>query len=182
MTTLESFVTKQNIGLQFLASGSFDWNQHEIWRISGEIRRISCEIHPKPCKSRCFNQNYPVWWMQERGYDPGFHEIWGHSPLHAPPKLKSFCWNIWLYKVVGGFHVKSARFYEIHQISWNLLDFTWNPPDFKIMSFCVMIKYRSFVFRKTKQRCRQILPLESSEITNSVHIAVMFSLHTNLSI
>ena len=23
--------------------------------------------------------------MQERGYDLGFHEIWGHSPLHAPP-------------------------------------------------------------------------------------------------
>ena len=31
--------------------------------------------------------------------------------------------------------------------SW--VDFTCNPPDFKIMSFCVMIKYRSFVFRKT---------------------------------
>ena len=50
--------------------------------------------------------------MQERGYDPGFHEIQGHSPLHAPPKLNSFCWNIWLYKVVGGFQVKSAGFHE----------------------------------------------------------------------
>ena len=50
-------------------------------------------------------------WMQERGYDPGFHEIRGHSPLHAPPKLKSFCWNIWFYKAVGGFHLKSAGFH-----------------------------------------------------------------------
>ena len=63
-----------------------------------------------------------------------FHEILGHSPLPAPPKLKSFCWNIWFYKVLGGF---------------------------QNMSFCVMIKYRSF-FRKTKHqsfkwtRCRNI--------------------------
>ena len=35
-----------------------------------------------------------------------------------------------------GFHVKSA----------------WNPLDFKIMSFCVMIKYRSFIFQKTNQK------------------------------
>ena len=92
-----------NIGLQFLVSGL---------SISHEIRRISGEIHPKPYKIRCFNKNYSVWWMQERGYDLGFHEIWGHSPLHAPPKLKSFCWNIWFYKVLGGFQVKSARFHE----------------------------------------------------------------------
>ena len=48
------------------------------------------------------------------------------------------------------------------RISWNLPDFTWNPHeihqiswnplDFKIMSFCVMIKYRSFVFQKTNQK------------------------------
>ena len=129
--------TFKNIGLQFLARGlsisheihRISWNPHEIWWISGEI-------HPEPYKFRCFNKNYScenrcleesrgtlffteekkkkknysVWWMQERGYDLGFHEIWGHSPLHAPPKLKSFCWNIWIYKV------------------W--VDFTWNPPDF----------------------------------------------------
>ena len=96
-----------------MKSGGF----HGIRWISHEIRRISCEIHPKPYKSKCFNQNYSVWWMQERGYEPGFHEILGHSPLPAPPKLKSFCWNIWFYKVLGGFHMKSARFHEIHQIS-----------------------------------------------------------------
>ena len=85
----------------FMKSGRF----HEIWW-------ISCEIHPKPYKSKWFNQNYSVWWMQERGYEPGFHEILG-----------------WF--------------------TWNPQDFTWNPRDFKNMSFCVMIKYRSF-FRKTK--------------------------------
>ena len=33
---------------------------HEIQWISGEIWQISCEIHPKPYKSKCFNQNYSV--------------------------------------------------------------------------------------------------------------------------
>ena len=55
----------------------------------------------------------------------GFHEIWGHSPLHAPPKLKSFCWNIWLYKVVGGFQVKSAGFHKIRQISREIRRISW---------------------------------------------------------
>ena len=69
--------------------------------------------------SDVFNKNYSVWWMQERGYDLGFHEIWGHSPLHAPPpKLKSFCWNIWFYKVLGGFSP------EICRISW-MWAFAW---------------------------------------------------------
>ena len=34
--------------------------------------------------------------------------------------------------------------------TWNPLNFTWNLPDFKIMSFWVITKYRSF-FRKTKK-------------------------------
>ena len=42
-----------------------------------EIRRISCEIHPKPYKIRCFNKNSSVWGggggVQGGGYDPGFH-------------------------------------------------------------------------------------------------------------
>ena len=106
--------TEGNIRLQFLASGLSNY----------EIRRISGEIHPKPYKSKCFNQNYSVWWMQERGYDPGFHEIRGHSSLHAPPKLKSFGWNICFYKVLGGFHLKSARVHEIRRISW-MWAFAW---------------------------------------------------------
>ena len=34
------------------------------------------------------------------GYDPRFHEIKGHSPSPAFIKLNSFCWNIWIYKVL----------------------------------------------------------------------------------
>ena len=55
-----------------------------------EIRRISGEIHPKPYKIRCFNKNSSVWGVHGGGYDPGFHEIWGHSPSPAFIKLNSF--------------------------------------------------------------------------------------------
>ena len=47
------------------------------------------------------------------GYDPRFHEIQGHSPSPAFIKLNSFCWNIWIYKVLGGFHLSQIS--EIHQ-------------------------------------------------------------------
>ena len=46
------------------------------------------------------------------------------APSMHPPKLKSFCWNIWFYKVLGGFHMKSARFHEIRWISW-MWAFAW---------------------------------------------------------
>ena len=112
---------------------------HEICWIScgfHEIQQISGEIHPKPCKSRCFNHTYPVWWMQERDYDPGFHEIWGHSPLHAPPPPN---WRVFVE--TSDFirfwvdFMKSTRFHGFHEIcqismvksarfQW------WNPPDF----------------------------------------------------
>ena len=76
-----------------------------------EIQRILCEIHPKPYKIRCFNKKSSVWGVQAGGYDPGFHEIMGHSPSPAFIKLNSFGWNICFYKVLGGFHMKSARFH-----------------------------------------------------------------------
>ena len=72
---------------------------HEIWWISPEI-------HPKPYKIRCFNKNSSVWGVHGGGYDPRFHEIWGHNPSPAFIKLNSFDWNICFYKVLGGFHVK----------------------------------------------------------------------------
>ena len=162
------FSKNSNIGLQFLASGL---------SISHEIRQISGEIHPKPYKIRCFNKNYSVWWMQERGYDLGSHEIWGHSPPPCtPPNWRvfvetsdlirfgvDFTWNLPDFTWNPPDFMKSTRFHrfhgEIHPISWNPPDFngeihliSWNPldfTDFKIMSFCVIIKYRSFVFRKT---------------------------------
>ena len=48
--------------------------------------------------------------MQGGGYDPGFHEILGHSPPPAtpPPQTKEFLLKHLIYKV---FHVKSARFH-----------------------------------------------------------------------
>ena len=77
---------------------------HEIWWISGEI-------HPRPYKIRCFNKNSSVWGVHGGGYDPRFHEIWGHSPSPAFIKLDSFGWNTCFYKVLGGFHMKSAGFH-----------------------------------------------------------------------
>ena len=58
-----------------------------------------------------FQQNSSVWGVQRGGYDPGFHEILVHSPSPAFIKLNSFGWNICSYKVLGGFHMKSAGFY-----------------------------------------------------------------------
>ena len=55
-----------------------------------EIRRISPEIHPQPYKGRYFNKNSLVWGVHGGGYDPGFHEIQGHSPSPAFIKLDSF--------------------------------------------------------------------------------------------
>ena len=55
-----------------------------------EIQWISGEIHPKPYKIRCFNKNSSVWGVHGVGYDPGFHEIEGHSPSPAFIKLDSF--------------------------------------------------------------------------------------------
>ena len=40
------------------------------------------------------------------------------APSMHPPKLKSFCWNIWIYKVLGGFHLKSAGFHELWAFVW----------------------------------------------------------------
>ena len=41
-------------------------------------------------KIRCFNKNSSVWGVHGGGYDPGFHEIQGHSPSPAFIKLNSF--------------------------------------------------------------------------------------------
>ena len=54
--------------------------------------------------------------MQERGYDTGFHEILGHSPLPAPPKLEFFVETSDFIRFWVGFQVKSTRFHA---------DFVW---------------------------------------------------------
>ena len=66
-----------NIGLTIPGNWSF------------EIRRISCEIHPEPYKSKCFSKNSSVWWMQGGGYDQGFHEI---HEIRRISKLWAFAW------------------------------------------------------------------------------------------
>ena len=71
----------------FIKSGGF-----QVVKSGGfcEIQQISGEIHPKPYKIRCFNKNSSVWGVHGGGYDPGFHEIQGHSPSPAFIKLNSF--------------------------------------------------------------------------------------------
>ena len=128
---------KHRVTIPCKRSFDFTWNPHEIWR-------ISCEIHPN---WRVFAETseFIRFWVDFTMKSSGFHhEIWWIScEMWNPPKLKSFCWNVWIYKVLGGFHMKSAGFHgEICRISW-------------IMSFCVMIKYRSFDFRKTKKQTIQ---------------------------
>ena len=81
------------------------------------------------------------------------HEIWQISPryhLWNPPKIikasvsaKTLQFDECRVGAVTKDFMKSARFH---------MKSTWNPLDFKIMSFCVMIKYRSFVFQKTNQK------------------------------
>ena len=114
--TCHTLTTFLNIGLQFLASGL---------SISHEIRRISGEIHPKPYKIRCFNKNYSVWWMQERGYDLGSHEIWGHSPPPCTPPN----WIVF---------VETSDFIRFG------VDFTGNPPDFMVKSAGFHLKSARF--------------------------------------
>ena len=100
----------------------------------------------------------------------GFHEncmryAW-NSLLIAIHKTEEFLLNYLILRFSGGFHMKSAWnpheicqiSPEIHQILWNLPNFTWNLPDFKIMSFWVITKYRSF-FQKTKHT-KDYLPTE----------------------
>ena len=89
---------------------------HEIRRISWNLAdfvksRISPEIHPQPCKVRCFNKKLFSLGVHGGGYDPGFHEIQGHSPSPAFIKLDSF----WLkHLLLQGF---GWIWHEIRRIS-----------------------------------------------------------------
>ena len=81
------------------------------------------------------------------GYDPRFHEIQGHSPSPAFIKLDSFGFTCF-YKVLGGFHLKSAgfhlksagfhlksgRFHEIHRISCGFHEIHWISCGFHVKS------------------------------------------------
>ena len=120
-----------------LKSGRFHlWNPPKIIKASVSAKTLQFD------ECRVGDFTLEIWWIS-----PRFH-LWN------PPKIikasvsaktlqfdecrvgamtKDFMKSARFHVKSAGFHVKSA----------------WNPPDFKIMSFCVMIKYRSFVFRKT---------------------------------
>ena len=85
----------------------------------------------------------------------GFHlwnlaEFTQISSMKSTQNYKSKCFskNSSVWWMQGGGY--DQGFHEIRWIS--PVKSAWNPPDFKIMSFCVMIKYRSFVFRKTNNK------------------------------
>ena len=113
---------KHFIGLSFFERPILD---HDAKAHNFEIRRISCGFHVKSggfhmknLINQMFQQKlFSLGGCRGRGYDLGFYEILGHSPHPAFIKLKSFCWNTCFYKVLGGFHMKSAGLHEIQWIS-----------------------------------------------------------------
>ena len=117
----------RNIGLQFLASGlSISWNPVDFMK--------SSRFHVKSTQN-LIKANVSTKTIQFDEYRRGamnqeFMKSWVIAPSLHPPNWRVF--------------VETSDFIRF----W--VDFTWNLPDFKNMSFCVMIKYRSF-FRKTKQ-------------------------------
>ena len=50
--------------LIFWNPADFTWNPADFMK-SGGFHLISCEIHPKPYKIRCFNKNSSVWGCRE---------------------------------------------------------------------------------------------------------------------
>ena len=108
-----------------------------------------------PLKSSGFHPE--IWWIspvKSGGFHPDFTcEIQQSSPrfhLWNPPKI-----------IKASVSAKTLQFDECKvgamtkdfiKSTWFHMKSAWNPLDFKIMSFCVMIKYRSFIFQKTNQK------------------------------
>ena len=147
----------------------------EVWWISpmksGRFHPdFTCEIHPN-YKSKCFSKNSPVWLIQGRGYDQGFHEIhqispWNLADLTCEIQCISPRYHLWnppkiikasvLAKTLQFDECRVGDFtLEIQWISpWNLVDFTheiwqisprfhlWNPP--KIIKASVLAKTLQF--------------------------------------
>ena len=93
----------------------FTWNLADFTMKSGGFQVKSSRFHLKSTQN-LINSDVSAKTLQfggvhGGGYDPRFHEIKGHSPSPAFIKLNSFCWNIWIYKVLGGFHLKSGGFH-----------------------------------------------------------------------
>ena len=138
-----------------LKSGGF-----QPWNLV-DFTQISPVKSTQNYKSKCFSKNSSVWRMQGGGYDQVFHEIHQISPwnlvdftceiqqssprfhLWNPPKI-----------IKASVSAKTLQFDEckVGAMTKYFMKSTWNPLDFKIMSFCMMIKYRSFIFQKTNQK------------------------------
>ena len=92
----------------------FRWNPADFMK-SGRFQVKSSRFHLKSThnltKSDVSTKTLQFGGVHGGGYDPRFHEIQGHSPSPAFIKLDSFCWNTCFYKVLGGFHMKSAGFH-----------------------------------------------------------------------
>ena len=92
----------------------FTWNPVDFMK-SGRFHMKSGGFHVKSTqnliKLDVSTKTLQFRGCREGGYDPGFHEILVHSPSPAFIKLNSFGWNICFYKVLGGFHMKSAGFH-----------------------------------------------------------------------
>ena len=110
------------------------------WDMSADVHHYTESLLSVKIGKKDKHRPYHSWQLVFRN-PADFMKSWDIAfPLHSM-KLKSFCWVIWFIRFSGGFH-------EIHMKSaWNppdFMKFSWNPPDFKIMSFWVIIQYRSF--------------------------------------
>ena len=124
----------KNIGLKFLVSGSFDtWNPPDFmksgwFQVKSTQNLVKAGVSTKTIQfDECKRGAMTLDFMKSGVIAPSMH----------PPNWRVF--------------VETSDFIRLWvDFTWNPLNFTWNPPDFMNVSFCVMIKYRSFDFRKTK--------------------------------
>ena len=105
---------------------------------------------------------YHSWQLVFRNPADFTHEIWQISPRFHPWNLADFT-QISPVKstqnlIKASVSAKTLQFDEcrVGAMTKDFMKSAWNPPDFKITSFCVMIKYRSFFFRKTKHKEKNI--------------------------
>ena len=114
--------------IQWISSWNLVDFNHEIWWISP---MKSTQNY----KSKCFSKNSSVWWMQDGGYDQGFHEIcWISHEIHWISKLWAFAW----WSSIGLLYFKRPIrrvFAETSDFIRFGVDFTWNPPDFMQISW-----------------------------------------------
>ena len=135
------------------------WNlvdfTHEIWWIITQISPVkSTQNYKSKCvlaKTLQFDECRVGAMTKDFMKSTRFHpEIWWISPVKSSESSPRFhLWNP--PKIIkASVSAKTLQFDEckVGAMTKDFMKSAWNPPDFKIMSFCVMIKYRSFVFSK----------------------------------